>query len=162
MSEIATIIAAIAGLVTALAAFVAAMSKLGPVITAYNKMLADHHKREMAAKSKAASQSPASKSEKTSVLPLRRRPRRPLRSMLLMIVSLAILFSLPFVGKGTDLVLIVVCCTLATLTIVMTLAVEYGAMIINAIVIVYERLQELDKNGLEATSQQKEDGSTQS
>lgn len=53
MAEIPTIITAVAGVITAVAAVVLATSKLGPFVNAVNKMMADQHKRAMAAASKA-------------------------------------------------------------------------------------------------------------
>jgi hypothetical protein len=58
MSEIATIIAALAALATAAAAFVLAVSRLGPLVNAVNKMLTDQSKRAVDSKNKASTQSP--------------------------------------------------------------------------------------------------------
>ncbi|HXD87517.1 MAG TPA: hypothetical protein VN641_13555, partial [Urbifossiella sp.] len=69
MSDIAIIITAAAGLVTALAAVVAASSKLGPVLTVFNKMLADQHKRAKELRKEAANQKTISTAQPTAEAP---------------------------------------------------------------------------------------------
>ena len=60
MNNTAIVITAIAGQVTAIGAVIAAVSKLAPLTKEVNKMLADHHKRWIAAKSNTDNQHKAS------------------------------------------------------------------------------------------------------
>jgi hypothetical protein len=125
MSEIAQIITAMAALVGAIGGVVLAVAKLGPFMTALNKMLADQHKRAIEAKKSAPIQIPVSTSPSQDVQLFDRRSLGV--SLFLMAVSLIIIVVVAFPGGPASSWTVASCalCSTTIIIVVLTLVAQF-------------------------------------